>query len=157
MWDLSNDKVKYICSEIETFKTDIKADVVICWNVLDHVSDIEVATKKLFDILKPNGELWFMVNLGDTSYSWKVVKNNPDSAHPYKVNIISISRLFKKYAFLWKEKLILSDHLNNRPSILMGVLEKDIGNKKNQKNIVSKMKKLKRLLKRLVHYVSEFN
>ena len=30
MWDLSNDKSKYICSEIETFETEILADVVIC-------------------------------------------------------------------------------------------------------------------------------
>ena len=141
IWDLSNDKVKYICSEIETFKIDIKADVVICWNVLDHVSNIEAATKKLFDILKSNGELWFMVNLEDPSYYWKVVKKNPDSAHPYKVNVISISRLFKKYGFLWKEKVILRDHLNNRPAILMGVLGRNIENNKIYKKILQKIKK----------------
>ena len=147
MWDLSNDKVKYICSEIETFKTDIQADVVICWNVLDHVSNIELATDNIFNILKTDGELWFMINLEDTGISWKVVKRNADSAHPYKVNSISISKLMNKYGFYWKEKVMIKDCLSNRHPILMGVLKKVISNKENQKNIISKMKKLKRLLK----------
>lgn len=124
LWDLSNDKIKYISSEIETFETDIKADNVICWNVLDHVSDIEMATKKLFELLKPNGELWFMINLEDKSFFWKISKRNPDSAHPYKVNHISILRLMKRHGFYWKEKVIIKDCLNNRHTILMGVLKK---------------------------------
>jgi len=142
MWNLSNDKVKYICSEIETFKTDIQADVVICWNVLDHVSDIELATKKLFDMLKPDGELWFMINLEDTSGSWKVVKGSADSAHPYRFNAISISKLMKKYAFYWKEKVLIMDCLYNRHPILMGVLGKNKGSKYDWKKIFSKIKQL---------------
>lgn len=141
VWDLSGDGVKYICSEIEDFELNAQMDVVICWNVLDHVSDIEIATKKLFDMLKSNGELWFMVNLEDPSYFWKVVKGNPDSAHPYKINVISISRLFKKYGLLWKEKVILRDRLNNRPPILMGVLGKNIESNKIHKRILQKTKK----------------
>ena len=151
MWDLSNDKVEYICSEIETFKTDIQADVVICWNVLDHVSDIELATKKLRDTLKHSGELWFMINLDDTSDSWKVVKESADSAHPYKVNAISISRLMKKYDFYWKEKVLIKDYLNNRHPILMGVLGKSIGNKKGKKKIVPKIKQIHSNLRRWLY------
>lgn len=124
IWNLSNDKVKYICNEIETFETDIQADVVICWNTLDHVSNIEITTKKLFDILKPDGELWFMVNLEDRSSSWKIVKENADSAHPYRVNDTSVSKLLEKHGFHWKEKVLIKDCLNNRHPILMGVLGK---------------------------------
>lgn len=142
MWDLSNDEVKYICSEIETFETDIQADVVICWNVLDHVSDIELATKKLFDILKPDGELWFMVNLEDKRSSWKIVKRKANSAHPYRVNIVSISRLMKKYGFYWKEKVLMKDLLNNPHPILMGVLGKSTGNQQGRKKIRPKIKQL---------------
>ncbi len=140
MWDLSSDKVKYVCSEIETFKTYIQANVVICWNVLDRVSDIEIATKKLFDILKPDGELWFMINLDDSSGYSKVVKESPDSAHPYRVNAVSISGLFKKYGFFWKEKVLMEDQLNNRHPILMGALGKSIGNKEGQKKTLLKIK-----------------
>ena len=140
IWDLSNDKVEYICSEIETFKTDVQADVIICWNVLDHVSDIELATKKLFDILKPDGELWFMINLEDSSYSWKVVKGKANSAHPYKVNAISISKLMNKNGFYWKEKVLIKDCLNNRHPILVGVLGKNIASNRFQKKILQKIK-----------------
>ena len=150
MWDLSNDKIEYICSEIETFRTDIQADAVICWNVLDHVSDIELATKKLFDILKPDGELWFMINLEDTSGSWKVVKGSPDSAHPYRVNAVSISRLLKKNGFFWKEKVLMKDYLNNRHPVLMAVLGKSIGNKEGQKKILPKIKQLYSNLRRSI-------
>lgn len=124
MWDLSSDKVKYICSEIETFETDIQADVVICWNVLDHVSDIEIAINKIFDILRPDGELWFMINLEDTSGFWKIVKGKTNSAHPHRVNIVSISRLMKKYGFFWKEKVIIKNCLDARNTLLMGALGK---------------------------------
>lgn len=142
MWDLSNDRVKYIGSEIETFKTNIQAHVVICWNVLDHVSDIELATKRVSDMLKPDGELWFMMNLEATSSSWNVVKGSADSAHPYKVNAVNISKLMKKCGFYWKEKVLIRDCLNNRHSILMGVLGKDRGNKEGQKRILSKIKQI---------------
>jgi len=142
VWNLSDDKVKYICSEIETFEIDIQADVVICWNVLDHVSDIELATRKLFDTLKPDGELWFMINIEDSSGSRKVVKGSPDSAHPFRVNVVSISRLMKKNGLFWKEKVLMKDCLNNRRPILMGVLGKSICNKESQKKILSKRKQL---------------
>ncbi|OGL45996.1 MAG: hypothetical protein A2W05_01170 [Candidatus Schekmanbacteria bacterium RBG_16_38_10] len=55
LWDLSNDNVKYIKSEIESFNCSISADIVICWNVLDHVSDIELAIKKINNIIKTEG------------------------------------------------------------------------------------------------------
>lgn len=149
LWDLSNDKVKYICSAIETFKTNIQADVVICWNVLDHVSDIELATKSLFDMLKPDGELWFMINLEDMSGSgWVVLEGSLDSAHPHRVNAVSISRLMKKYGFFWKEKVLMKDYLNNRNPILMGVLQKSIGNKGSQKKILLKIKQFYSNLRR---------
>jgi len=125
IWNLSNDRVKYIISEIESFESDKKADILICWNVLDHVSDINLTTKKLYDLLKPDGELWFLVNLEDSSFSWRVKKTNHNSAHPYKVNLFSISRLFKSYKFYWKEKVLIKDQINSRKPILMGVLGKN--------------------------------
>jgi len=124
LWDLSKDGVTYICSEIETLNLNIMADIVICWNVLDHVSDIDLAAKKLSEILHPDGELWFMVNLDDTKNSTEVVKENPDGMHPFKVNIDSISKLLIKYGFFWKEKVLITFQMGNRYPILMGVLGK---------------------------------
>lgn len=124
LWDLSNDNVEYICSEIESFEPDKKADVVICWNVLDHVSDIETATRKLHDMLKPDGELWLLINLKDYRGYWKIFKGSLELAHPFKVNIVSISRHMRKHGFFWKEKTILSNCISGQDTLLMGVLGK---------------------------------
>ena len=142
MWDLSNDKTQYISSEIETFESDTQADVIICWNVLDHVLDIEVATRKLFDLLRPDGELWFMINLKDKSGSWKIAKGSQDSAHSYRVNAVSIGRLLKKYGFFWKEKILMKDYQNDRNSILMGVLGKSFSSKESTIKILPKIKQI---------------
>lgn len=124
LWDLSKDNVEYICSEIENLKIEVQADIVICWNVLDHVSNIKVATTKLFEMLKANGELWFMINLEDVGTSTEVLQGKPDSAHPYKVNIVSISKLLENAGFFWKEKVLTEFQINKRCPILMGVLGK---------------------------------
>lgn len=129
MWDLSNDGVKYISSEIESFKLTIKADIVICWNVLDHVRDIYIALKKIYNLFKDDGELWFMINLEDRSKSTKVIKGDENAAHPWKFNFRSISILMKKNGFFWKEKVLMKDFLNKRHPILMGILGKKMGNK----------------------------
>lgn len=124
LWDISKDNIEYICSEIENLKLEVQADIVICWNVLDHVSNIEVAATKLFEILKSDGELWFMVNLEDVGTSPEVLHGEPDSAHPHKVNIVSISKLFEKTGFFWKEKVLTEFQISKRCPILMGVLGK---------------------------------
>lgn len=124
LWNLSSDNVEYICSEIENLEINTKADIVICWNVLDHVSNIEAATEKLSDLLKIGGELWFMVNLEDTGTSEEIISRGADSAHPYSVNIYSISKLLESFGFFWKEKVLTEFYISKRPSVLMGVLEK---------------------------------
>lgn len=133
LWDLSKDNVEYICGEIETLDIDTKADVVICWNVLDHVSNIKIASKKLLEMLKPDGELWFMVNLEGSEDSTGIEENNPDSVHPYGVNINNISRLLEISGFLWKERVLIESQISKRPSVLMGVLCKKQWNKSGRK------------------------
>lgn len=124
LWNLSQDNIEYICSEIENLEINTKADIVICWNVLDHVSNIEVATDKLSGLLKGSGELWFMINLDDTGTSTEIINRGPNSAHPYRVNIHSISNLLESSGFFWKEKVLTEFHISKRPSVLMGVLGK---------------------------------
>ncbi len=150
MWDLSSDGVKYISREIESFDFKIKSDVVICWNVLDHVKNIYQALKKIYHLLKDDGELWFMINLADRSKSARVIKGDENAAHPWKVNFRSISILMKKNGFFWKEKVLMKDLLNKRHPILMGVLEKSISNKEGQKKTTSKIKYLYSKLRRLI-------
>lgn len=128
LWDLSEDNVKYLASDIENLTTNIKADVVICWNVLDHVSHIEKTNQKLYDLLKSNGELWLLVNLEDKSLwgkiTGKIIKSNPDKAHPFRLNHRSLSRLLKKHGFYWQEKVLMKELVHKRCSTLMGVLGK---------------------------------
>ena len=132
MWDLYHDNVDYICSEIETFDLPLKADVVICWNVLDHVRDINKALKKISNLLKDDGELWLMINLEDASGSWKIVKKSSraNTGHPYQVNEVSALRFLRKHGFEWKEKVIMRNCLSRKNSILMGVLIKNYNAKK---------------------------
>lgn len=124
LWDLSKDNIAYICSDIEDLELVTQADIIICWNVLDHVSDIKLATEKIFEMLKTDGELWFMVNLEDTEDTSEVVSADPDSVHPFRVNINSLSILLKEAGFSWKERVITEFQISKRHPILMGVLNK---------------------------------
>ena len=105
LWDLSNDGVQYIASEIETLEIGLQADTVICWNGIDHVRDIEAAMANINSILKKDGEFWTFTNIEDGSFSLHHCKN-PDEGHQhqYSFNELSLDRFFTAHGWQWVTK-----------------------------------------------------
>lgn len=48
-------KCEFICDSIEHFSTAKKYDIIFCINAINHVSDLELCSKNIFDHLAENG------------------------------------------------------------------------------------------------------
>ena len=67
-------KIKYFCTSPENFKTDIKFDVILNMEIIEHVEDVNLFLKSCTKLLKKNG-LMFIATLNKTlkSYLFAIV------------------------------------------------------------------------------------
>ena len=105
LWDLSKDNVEYVVCEIEKYKPDISVDIVICWNGVDHLTDLKKTMEVIRKLLKEDGEFWTYTNLEDRGFNIKYSKNlNPNSPHRFRFNEVSLDHFFYSEGFHWKTK-----------------------------------------------------
>ena len=71
---LDNLDIKYICASPETFKTDIKFDVILNMEIIEHVENIDFFLESCSKLLKKNG-IMFVATLNKTlrSYLFAIV------------------------------------------------------------------------------------
>lgn len=123
IFNMDNDKVKYINTEIENYNYDKGiADIVICWNVLDHVENVHKTLQNIYDMMTDDGEFWLAVNMEDMSNNEEMEEPNINSPHPYKFNEKKLNKLLQEFNFKWleKAKIINSSGL----TFVIGVLKK---------------------------------
>ena len=65
----SNLKIKYYCTSPENFKTDIKFDVILNMEIIEHVKDVNLFLKSCSKLLKKNG-IMFIATLNKTLKSY---------------------------------------------------------------------------------------
>ena len=65
----NNLNIKYLCTSPENFKTDIKFDVILNMEIIEHVEDINFFIKSCSKLLKKNG-LMFVATLNKTLKSY---------------------------------------------------------------------------------------
>ena len=67
-------KIKYFCTSPENFKTDIKFDVILNMEIIEHVDDVNLFLKSSSKLLKKNG-IMFIATLNKTlkSYLFAIV------------------------------------------------------------------------------------
>ena len=65
----NNLDIKYICASPETFKTDIKFDVILNMEIIEHVEDVDFFLKSCSKLLKKNG-IMFVATLNKTLKSY---------------------------------------------------------------------------------------
>ena len=65
----NNLKIKYFCSSPENFKQDIKFDVILNMEIVEHVEDINLFLKSCTKLLKKNG-IMFVATLNKTLKSY---------------------------------------------------------------------------------------
>ncbi len=70
----NNLNIKYYCASPENFKTDIKYDVILNMEIVEHVEDIDLFLKTSSTLLKKNG-IMFVATLNKTlkSYIFAIV------------------------------------------------------------------------------------
>ena len=62
-------KIKYICTSPDNYKSDIKYDVILNMEIVEHVEDINVFIKSCSKLLKKNG-IMFVATLNKTLKSY---------------------------------------------------------------------------------------
>ncbi len=62
-------KIKYICTSPDNYKTEIKYDVILNMEIVEHVEDINVFIKSCSKLLKKNG-IMFVATLNKTLKSY---------------------------------------------------------------------------------------
>ena len=65
----SNLKIKYFCASPENFKSDIKFDVILNMEIIEHVNDVDLFLKSCTKLLKKDG-LMFIATLNKTLKSY---------------------------------------------------------------------------------------
>ena len=67
-------KISYLCTSPENFKTDIKFDVILNMEIIEHVNDVNLFLKSSSKLLKKNG-IMFVATLNKTlkSYLFAIV------------------------------------------------------------------------------------
>ena len=70
----SNLNIKYLCSSPEKFKSDLKFDVILNMEIIEHVEDVDFFLKSCTKFLKKNG-IMFVATLNKTlkSYLFAIV------------------------------------------------------------------------------------
>jgi len=63
------------------------ADLVICENCLDHVSDPAAVVREMYRLVKPGGYVWFFVDLSE----------HRDFMHPHPMNEKRVADLFSEF------------------------------------------------------------
>ena len=65
----NNLKIKYFCTPPENFKTEMKFDVILNMEIIEHVEDVDFFLKSSSDLLKKNG-IMFVATLNKTLKSY---------------------------------------------------------------------------------------
>ena len=65
----SNLDIEYLCATPETFKTDIKFDVILNMEIVEHVENVDFFLKSSSELLKKNG-MMFVATLNKTLKSY---------------------------------------------------------------------------------------
>ncbi len=69
---------------IEEFRTEARYDVVTCFDVLEHVPDLDLALRRLGDLLAPSGVLAIAVPVYDTPAGWAFGVLDRDATHVHR-------------------------------------------------------------------------
>ena len=102
----NNLNIKYFCSSPEKFKTEIKFDVILNMEIIEHVNDVEFFLKSCSKLLKKNG-IMFVATLNKTlkSYLFAIIGAEyilrwlPIGTHEWEkfVKPIDLINILKKY------------------------------------------------------------
>ena len=102
----NNLNIKYFCASPEKFKTEIKFDVILNMEIIEHVNDVEFFLKSCSKLLKKNG-IMFVATLNKTlkSYLFAIIGAEyilrwlPIGTHEWEkfVKPIDLINILKKY------------------------------------------------------------
>jgi len=108
-------------SDFLEFESERKWDVIIMGDVIEHVSDPDLAIAKANSLLDDNGALWISTPTFESAYSWAVGHNDAMRRQQYHLNYFSRESL---YALLERHDLMpvdyrISGHFNGSMEVVI--------------------------------------
>jgi 2-polyprenyl-3-methyl-5-hydroxy-6-metoxy-1,4-benzoquinol methylase len=89
--------VEFIEAPLELFNPKEKFDLVFCMNVINHVSQIELAAQNLTNSLKPGGKMIVTVDAHNKNFLKKIFQKIPgDILHPHQLDEKDYISVFEK-------------------------------------------------------------
>lgn len=103
-------------------------DLVCCFHVLDHVPEPNIFIKDVFQVLKPEGYIFFIVHNVDSLVARLWGEKCPifDIEHIYLFNKITLGQIFKKHQFQAIEVFAIHNHYPLRYWLKMSPLPKEL-------------------------------
>lgn len=100
--------VRFVQSTIEQFQHDIQFDTIFCLNAINHVSDIQLAIKNLYNVLSKNGTAYISVDAHNyqilrTLFGWLP----GDILHPHQYNIHEYTDMMQAIGFTIKTTTLI--------------------------------------------------
>ena len=93
--------VDFINSPIEEYKSEIKYDLVIMINVIEHCYDVELIFQKINSILKKDGIFIFSDVFFENGY--EMANNTYDAGHPLRLSKTKLDFLLEDYETIYEK------------------------------------------------------
>lgn len=131
-------EVEYVAGQAETLGYDTASfDLVIIDNVIDHVHNADAVMAEIHRVLKPEGRLYFTVNLHPPFGAFKheiLARLKIDRGHPHTFTLSRVRRFLDRHGFVirheeWEDyrqcraKDLRADSTKSRLKGLLGLSE----------------------------------
>ncbi|NLD92983.1 MAG: class I SAM-dependent methyltransferase [Fibrobacter sp.] len=96
-------KVNRLCSSIENIDSELKFDVIVLINVLEHCYDIPLIFNKLYDQLNKNGTIVFSEATIQKDNLEEIVSSIYDVGHSIRLSTEFVEKFLRKFEQLYRK------------------------------------------------------
>lgn len=96
-------KVNRLCSSIEDMNSELRFDVIVLINVLDHCYDIPLIFKKLYEQLKENGIIVFSETTIHQENLKEIVSSIYDEGHAIRLSTDFVNKFIGKFEQIYRK------------------------------------------------------
>lgn len=95
-------RVQFVCSSLEQPGLSQKFDTVFCLNAINHVADLELALKQIFELTQKGGQVILSTDAHRRHWVARLFRAIPaDLLHPQQYTTAEYRQWFEKAGFQW--------------------------------------------------------
>lgn len=103
---------QFISLSIEDVSIEQQFDVILCFNAINHVNDIELSLEKIHSWVKPQGKVFLSVDAHNYANLKAIFKAIPgDILHPHQYTLQEYKQLCSNAGFICAESILLKKEM----------------------------------------------